>query len=183
MNKKVGYIGVAAVLALVIVVVGGWYIGAQKGTNAGEESIDVKQLVQSYSAANLANVSASITSDELIIFHNNGREEIHVLPEDEFFVSIAPYIEHTHPCTYHSLTGCRGELMNVPFDVTITDSEGRVIVDETIHSLSNGFIDLWLPRNHTYEVTIRYQGKAAATVISTYSGDPTCITTMQLRDA
>ena len=49
MNKKVGFIGVAAVLALVIVVVGGWYIGAQKGTNAGEESIDVKQLVQSYS--------------------------------------------------------------------------------------------------------------------------------------
>ncbi|GFR38099.1 hypothetical protein PRECH8_13950 [Insulibacter thermoxylanivorax] len=81
MNKKAGYIGIAAVLVLVIVVIGSWYIGAQEGTNAGEESIDVKQLVQSYSAANLANVSASITSDELIIFYNNGRQEIHALPD------------------------------------------------------------------------------------------------------
>lgn len=47
-------------------------------------------------------------------------------------------------------------------------------------SLENGFIDLWLPRDKTFQVKIEYDGKVTEQEISTFEGDNTCITTMQL---
>ncbi len=46
-------------------------------------------------------------------------------------------------------------MANKEFDVYIEDKEGNVILDETVKSQSNGFIDLWLPRDKTYSVTIK----------------------------
>ena len=98
----------------------------------------------------------------------------------EFFVSIAPYVKETHPCEIHSLTGCQGELVNKEFNVYIQDEDGKVIIDETMTSLENGFIDIWLPREKTYQVRINYGEKTSETTISTFKDDNTCITTMQL---
>jgi hypothetical protein len=44
----------------------------------------------------------------------------------------------------------------------------------------HGFLDLWLPRNDTYHVAIGHDGKTTGGEISTFEGDDTCITTMQL---
>ncbi|KAB8138026.1 hypothetical protein F9U64_06775 [Gracilibacillus oryzae] len=141
---------------------------------------DIKELVSSYSALNVEDVSASITSTELIVTESDKRQVSYKLPEEEFFVSIAPFINNTHPCTNHSLTGCQGELVEQPFDVYIEDKEGNVIVNETITSFKNGFIDLWLPRGETFQVKIKHQGKTAKSEISTFEGDNTCITSMKL---
>lgn len=89
-------------------------------------------------------------------------------------------MEQTHPCAIHSLTGCQGELVNEEFDVYIEDLEGNVIVDEKIKSHSNGFIDLWLPRDKTYRITIANDGKEVKSEISSFENDNTCITTLQL---
>lgn len=78
------------------------------------------------------------------------------------------------------MTGCQGELGEETFAVYIEDENGNVVVDEQITSHANGFIDLWLPRNKTYNVRIEYDGKIAEAEISTFNNDPTCITTMQL---
>ena len=144
--------------------------------------VDVKQLVQEYSGNKTKSESASITSKELIVTDNSGRETTYSLPQDEFFVSIAPYINQTHPWTNHSLTGCQGELVKEEFEVYIEDEDGNVVVDETMTSQENGFIDLWLPRDKTYHATIEYEGKAAEAVFSTFADDDTCITTIQLND-
>jgi hypothetical protein len=66
------------------------------------------------------------------------------------------------------------------FDVYIEDMDGNVVVDETLKSQPNGFIDLWLPRDQKYQVTIEHNGKQVESEISTYENDATCITTMQL---
>lgn len=66
------------------------------------------------------------------------------------------------------------------FRVYIEDDGGEVIVDQTMRSLKNGFIDLWLPRERTYQITIEHDGKKAVETVSTYESDSTCITTMQL---
>lgn len=66
------------------------------------------------------------------------------------------------------------------FDVFIEDMDGNVVVDETLKSQPNGFIDLWLPRDQKYQVTIEHNGKQVESEISTYENDATCITTMQL---
>jgi hypothetical protein len=78
------------------------------------------------------------------------------------------------------LTGCQGELADKEFDVYIEDTEGNVILDEKVKSQANGFFDLWLPRDKTYQVKIKYDGKVSESEISTFKDDGTCITTMQL---
>lgn len=144
-----------------------------------EGTQDIKETVHEYSVGSFEDVTASITSHELIVA-DNGKETSFDLPSEEFFVSIAPFVEVTHECAIHSLTGCQGELVEKDFDVYIQDEEGNVVLDETIASLENGFIDLWLPRDQTFQVKIEHEGKTVESEISTFKGDNTCITTMQL---
>src|SRR5699024_5472623 len=130
--------------------------GSQESSELGEQ--EVKELVHDYSVGSYENESASITSDELIVTSHDGEETTYALPEDEFFVSIAPFMKTTHDCAIHSLTGCQGELIEKEFDVLIEDGAGNVVVDKTISSFENGFIDLWLPREETFQVKIAYDG-------------------------
>ncbi|NDI35790.1 CueP family metal-binding protein [Chengkuizengella sediminis] len=144
------------------------------------DSQSIKDLVYDYSAGNIEVETASITSEYLIVKNTNQEERTYDLPEDEFFISIAPYIDKTHPCTTHNLTSCQGELANETFDVVIEDSTGNVIVEESIVSGKNGFLDMWLPRDKEYQVRIKYDGKIAESNLSTFKTDGTCVTTMQL---
>jgi len=153
---------------------------SDESTSNKEEALDIKEMVNEYSVGDFEDVTASITSEELIVTDSNQEETTYELPEDEFFVSIAPFVEETHECAIHSLTGCQGELVEKEFDVYILDEEGNVVVDENVKSLENGFLDFWLPRDKTYQVKIEYDGKVAESEISTFEGDNTCITTMQL---
>lgn len=176
MRKQLFFICVASIIALS-------GCGSQQSENKGiieSESVNIKQLVSDYSSGNIEDQSASINSTQLIVTKQNNSQLTYALPKDEFFVSIAPYIEQTHPCATHSLTGCRGELMNEEFDVYIEDREGNVIRDEKLTSNSHGFIDLWLPRDREYSISIAQNGKTVKSNFSTFESDDTCITTMQL---
>lgn len=177
MNKKI-----IGIIALLVVVLGVFlfYINGNNDQKTKDEAVDIKQLVEDLSLRKVESPSASITSEQLIMVNEKEEEVIYELPEDEFFVSIAPFIETTHPCANHSLTGCQGELVNQTFEVLIEDEDGNVLVDETMTTMENGFIDLWLPRNKIFNVTITQDGKMAEQEISTFKGDNTCITTMQL---
>lgn len=154
-------------------------VACSNSTTNEKGAQDIKEIVHDYSVGSFDNVTASITSHELNVT-DNGNETSLELPEEEFFVSIAPFVEETHPCAVHSLTGCQGELVEKEFNVHIQDEEGNVVVDETMTSLANGFVDLWLPRDKTFQVKIEYDGKTAESEISSSEGDNTCITTMQL---
>ncbi|MCG3420041.1 CueP family metal-binding protein [Oceanobacillus jordanicus] len=166
--------------ALVVLVGYLFAVNDSNMTPKDDGSKDIKDLVHDYSIGKAEDQSASITSQELIVTDRDGSQQTYDLPEDEFFVSIAPYMEETHPCAIHSLTGCQGEMVNEEFDVYIEDLEGNVIVDEKIKSESNGFIDLWLPRDKTYRITIANDGKEVKSEISSFENDNTCITTLQL---
>lgn len=67
------------------------------GNEEAKSSDDIKALVDEYSANFETNEMAAITSHELIITTEDEEEITHDLPEDEFFVSIAPYFDQTHP--------------------------------------------------------------------------------------
>lgn len=79
------------------------------------------------------------------------------------------------------MTGCQGELANKEFKVVITNDLGEEILKETLTSHDNGFIDLWLPRDTEYEVSIEHNGKSAKSKLRTYKNSNTCITTMKLK--
>ncbi|WP_067726778.1 CueP family metal-binding protein [Oceanobacillus damuensis] len=171
-------------IAIAVVLVGIYIFTIVGRSNVSDDGAaqDIKQLVNDYSLGNVTAEAASIDSEQLIVTESDSNELTYDLPEDEFFVSIAPFIEQTHPCAVHSLTGCQGEMVEEEFDVYVEDAEGNVIIDETMKTFANGFIDLWLPREKTYNVTITQDGKSAESVISTFEGDNTCITTIQLKE-
>ncbi|UQZ37394.1 hypothetical protein C2I18_05815 [Paenibacillus sp. PK3_47] len=151
---------------------------------AATEELDlqgIKQLVHGFSMRSMKAESASISSTELIVTEDSSSSTAYELPGNEFFVSIAPYVNQTHPCAIHSLTGCQGEMVEEEFYVTVEDDKGNPVVErQAMKSQPNGFIDLWLPRDEAYQVTVEHEGKRAETEISTFQEDNTCITTMQL---
>ncbi|MCL6604959.1 MAG: CueP family metal-binding protein [Paenibacillus sp.] len=185
MRKKV----MAATGLIAVAIAGYMFVGGSEkntastnntSTNNTNVTQDVKKLVSDYSLRNIKAESASITSQQLIVTDEESKSLTYELPENEFFVSTAPYVEETHPCAIHSLTGCQGEMVNEEFNVQIVDMEGNSILDKTLKSQANGFIDLWLPRDKKYCVTIEHNGKTVESEISTFKDDDTCISTMQL---
>lgn len=162
----------------------GLLMGCQSENNEAKtnDQVDIKQLVNDLTVRNIQPASASITSSELIVMDDNQEKTVYQLPKDEFFVSIAPFINFTHGCDIHSLTGCQGELVSETLMVYIVDSDGTIIRDEEMKTEENGFIDLWLPRNDTFTVTVTQDDKSVTSNISTFDGDNTCITTMELSE-
>ncbi|AET61968.1 hypothetical protein HPL003_26270 [Paenibacillus terrae HPL-003] len=168
---------------LVAVAIGTYLIAgnAQREEADNQGASNIKQLVHDFSTRKATAESASITSSQLSVSEDGKTTKTYALPDNEFFLSIAPYMEQTHPCATHSLTGCQGEMKDEEFSVTIHDSAGNSVMNKTLmKSQPNGFIDLWLPRDKTYSVTVEHEGKTANSQISTFKKDDTCITTMQL---
>lgn len=126
------------------------------------------------------NLMASVRPGELLL--SDGKSELALeMPEDRFYLSVAPYLSQTHECFYHSLTTCQGELTGKEVDVRIVDdASGDVLVDEHSTTFDNGFVGYWLPRNVEGTIEVRYDGLTGEADFSTASEGATCITTLQL---
>ncbi len=128
-----------------------------------------------------ADLMASVQPTELLLTSGD-MEAALPLPDDAYYLSVAPYVDQTHPCAMHSLTTCRGELGGQDVTVEVLDdATGEILVDGIRTAADNGFIGLWLPRDIDATITLEYDGKSAVTSISTGADAETCLTTMQLR--
>lgn len=123
---------------------------------------------------------ASVRADEVQLSDAEQQETTVSLPEDEFYLSLAPYLDQTHECYYHSLTTCQGELGGEEIDVRITDDSGKVLVDEQVTTFDNGFIGFWLPADIDALVEVDYNGSTGSEQISTDADGATCVTTLHL---
>lgn len=78
-----------------------FFVGCSSNNENNEakniNTTDMKELVHGYTVGTLEAASASITSAELIVTDENQTETTYELPDDEFFVSIAPFMKDTHP--------------------------------------------------------------------------------------
>lgn len=176
--RKTRYMSWMLLIASLSLLLSGCASGKQAENAKSPE--EIKQMVYDFSTDKLSAEGASITSHQLIVTSEDKSKTTYDLPQEEFFVSIAPYVNETHPCEIHSLTGCQGEMSNESFDVKVTDQNGNVVIDDKLQAHDNGFIDIWLPRDRVYEVEIGHGDKSSKAQISTYEGDQTCISTMQL---
>ncbi|PAK74679.1 CueP family metal-binding protein, partial [Micrococcus luteus] len=124
---------------------------------------------------------ASIEPDQLVLTDDQNNQTTVPMPEDEFYVSIAPYRSQTHECYFHSLTTCTGELANTDVHVTVVEAtSGETLLDETLTTYDNGFVGVWLPRGIDATLTVSAEGRTAKKAISTRPDDPTCLTGLQL---
>jgi hypothetical protein len=79
------------------------------------------------------------------------------------------------------MSSCQGELTQTKLNVKAVDQSGTIIMNKPVTTLKSGFMELWLPRNRTINLTISGLNRSATDVITTSDGSDTCITTMQLQ--
>lgn len=125
-------------------------------------------------------LSASIRPDEVLV--TAGPEELSLpVPDDLFYLSVAPYVDQTHDCFYHSPTTCTGELAAEDVVVELVDlTHDEVLVDETVTTFENGFVGFWLPRDIEGTLRVSSEGRVGEIDFSTDDRAPTCLTTLQL---
>ena len=124
---------------------------------------------------------ASVQPTELVLTDTAGGSIATLpMPDEQFYLAVAPYEDQTHDCLFHSLTTCLGEMAGEPVDITVTDEAGQTVLDETRTAYDNGFVGLWLPRDLTGTLTVEYDGKSSTVPIATGDDDLTCLTTAHL---
>lgn len=124
---------------------------------------------------------ASVRYDHVIIGDGQTQTEVPIQADDNgFYLSIAPYAAKTHECHFHSLATCQGEMVGKPVQVKITDSTGKVLVDEQATTYANGFVGFWLPRDITGTVEVTVDSKTGTVPFATGPQDATCLTTLQV---
>lgn len=151
----------------------------------GLDGLDAAQIIEELDTMPVADrpddLIASVQPTELVLTTDGQGLATIPMPEDQFYLSVAPYDTSTHRCHFHSLTTCLGELANENVQITVTDdSTGEAIVEGTRTTYDNGFIGLWLPRGITATLAVEKDGKTASTRITTDDDDLTCLTSLQL---
>nr|WP_313315421.1 CueP family metal-binding protein [Dietzia maris] len=172
----------------------------QSGQNQAESSqVAAAEIVDRYGLADMdargviehldtmpvaerpATLLASVQPTELVLTDTAGGSIATLpMPDEHFYLAVAPYEDQTHDCLFHSLTTCLGEMAGEPVDITVTDEAGQTVVDETRTAYDNGFVGLWLPRDLTGTLTVEHDGKSSTVPIATGDDDLTCLTTAHL---
>ncbi|QJW36618.1 CueP family metal-binding protein [Cellulosimicrobium protaetiae] len=145
---------------------------------SGREVVDRLEALET--ADRPTDLVASVRAAELVLA-DEAYETTVPLPDDVFYLSVAPYVDGTHECFFHSLTTCQGELAGEPVSVSVVDAAtGDVLVEEDTTLGANGFVGYWLPRDVDAELRVEHDGRVGTTTVSTGDDDPTCLTTLQL---
>lgn len=147
---------------------------------AGDGPAIVERLEAMPSQDRPRDLMASVRPGELQLSDGQGKA-ILPMPRDRFYLSVAPYVDHTHECHFHSLTTCQGEMMRAPVHLTIRDGSGAPLVDKDVVTNANGFVGTWLPKGSsgTVEVTSP-SGRGTQSFSTAAADDPTCMTTLRL---
>lgn len=151
-------------------------------TRHGLDGLSAQQIVETLDASEEDREQGpvgSVRPSELLLADE--QEEITIpIPDDLFYLAVAPYRQQTHDCYNHNLATCAGELTGEKVTVTVVDSAGATLIDQEVTTYPNGFAGIWLPRDITGTLTVGHDGDTASTPIATGAEDPTCLTTLQL---
>ena len=179
MKKIIGIIVAIVVIAGALIIIP--QLGENVTTKYGLDELTREELVHylEYDRDKPVQLQAQIMPNEINISDDKIKQTIS-LKKDDFYLSVAPYVNQTHPCTNHVPTGCQGELALRDFDVKIVGDDGTVYFDDTIQSAMNGFFGIWLPRNIEGTIYVTNRFGSASQKIRTSSDAPTCLTTLQL---
>ena len=144
------------------------------------EGLDARAAVELANTWKGNGVTTFATPQAVHFAFANGTEVTVPMPEDLMFVSVAPYLQQTHPCATHYMSGCQGELVGAPVHVQAVLADGTVLIDEVMPTLANGFIDLWLPRDQAIDLHMSLEGASVVGRLTTFADSRTCITDLQL---
>jgi len=181
----VGVLAVAGIATAVVVNQNPTDDTASSPIVAEFEGRDAREVIDELEATPAAerrtDIFASVRADELLITDlATGVETSLPKPAGLFYYSFAPYVDQTHPCTFHSLTTCLGEMGNTDVHVLVVTDDGDTLVDETRTTSDAGWVGLWLPAEITGTITVTYGDLSVTSPIATGDDDKTCDSTLQL---
>lgn len=130
---------------------------------------------------NTGGLQSFVTTEAVVFKFPDGEQKSVALPAKQMVIAIAPFVNQTHPCKTHFMSGCQGELVNTSVSVLVKTQAGKTVMNKTVKTLPNGFLELWLDRNQTYQVTLKTGGKTTTGTLNTQPGSDTCVTTMRLQ--
>lgn len=130
---------------------------------------------------NTGGLQSFVTPEAVVFKFPGGEQQSVALPTRQMVIAIAPYVNQTHPCKTHYMSSCQGELVNTPVSVLVKTQAGKTVMNKTVKTLPNGFLELWLDRNQTYQVTLKTGRKTTTGTLNTQAGSDTCVTTMKLQ--
>ena len=147
------------------------------------EGLDALAAVELANSWKGSDVTTFATPEAVHFRFPDGAEVVVPMPEDQMFVSVAPYLRQTHPCATHYMSGCQGELVGAPVHVQAIAADGTVLIDDVMPTMANGFIDLWLPRDQAIDLLMTLDGYSVVGRLTTFADSRTCITDLQLTAA
>jgi hypothetical protein len=121
-------------------------------------------------------IRASINHEEIKVIKNN-QEYLIDLPSDLFYIAFAPYINETHDCFNHNLTGCLGEIINQDIEVTVYNEDEDIIETKIMNTGQDGFIGLYLSSETNYRVNVQFNDMESSFITNLYQ---TCYTEVKL---
>lgn len=151
-------------------------------TRHGLDGLDVVQIIDVLERRidEAAGFQASVTTTKLVLSDQTGTFRFDI-PKALFYLSIAPYVEQTHPCGNHSLVSCTGELQGVAFHFVLTDrATGEILYEGERISSAKGFVGFWVPSGVDVEIQVHSAFGSASANVSTDVSDGTCLTTVML---
>lgn len=144
------------------------------------QDLSIEKLVQKLHAETNNEIESIVYGDRIVLEDEEGKQTVR-LPDDKFYLSVAPYIYSTKSCEMKSLSKGEGEMKYVTFMVNVIDEEGQTVVNESYMSEGDGFFGLWLPRDIEATITVSYDSLSATSSISTKKDAKTCISTLHLQ--
>lgn len=179
-------VGVAAGLVLAAGLVWRWsgQGGGLPEPLQGLDALGAVALANQW-AARGEDVKTFVTGEAVHFEWPDGRQAQVPLEGETMYVAVAPYVRQTHPCQVHYISSCRAELAEVPLRVTVRGRDGRVVLQQAVTTLPNGFVELWLPRGMDLSLTIEWPdaGLVGQGRIVTGANAPTCVTDIRLARA
>lgn len=146
---------------------------------ASMSTAEIVETLDQSDEARPTELIGSVRPDQLLLAA--GDEQLALdMPDDRFYLSIAPYLTRTHDCFFHNTGTCQGELANADVHVTITADDGSVLVDQDATTYANGFVAFWVPAGSSGTITVSQDGKSGSVPFATGDQDATCITTLKL---
>jgi len=148
-------------------------------TDYGLKKLAIEELIEKLENDQFPQeVRASIFTDNLNL-KIGGERFVYRLPNDLYYLSFAPYMNHTHECFIHSLTGCQGEIINQDILIKIYDEENNLLNEITKNTGSDGFIGLFLTSTVNYRIEVEHAELKSVFYANAQSGQ-TCFTEVKL---